>query len=167
MFRRYRSSRAMTLIELILVMFLLATIMAFSAPALSRFVSGRSLNEDARRLLSMTKYARSQAISRGTTMRLWIDSEAGRCGVKVDDPYDNEGFRPVEYGLDERAQFVIDEKKKNDEGLALIRYASDGNLAEDSVRSVAIVGKKRDALALLWDESDGGHYVIRDYEAEE
>ncbi len=157
-------SRAMTLIELILVMSLLATIMAFSAPSLARFVSGRSLDEDARRLLSMTKYARSQAVSRCTTMRLWINPETGRYGVDLDDPYDSQEFRTIEYALDDRAKFVLNEKYLNDQGLALIRYASDGNLTEDSVQALALTGKKRDALALIWDENEGGHYVIRDYE---
>jgi len=45
--------RGLTLIELILVMGLLAMVMALAAPRLSRFFEGRTLQEEARRLLDV------------------------------------------------------------------------------------------------------------------
>src|SRR5207249_2115896 len=56
---------AFTLIELILVMALLAIVLAVSAPALSTFFQGRTLDSEVRRFLSLTRYGQSRAVSEG------------------------------------------------------------------------------------------------------
>src|SRR5689334_18148384 len=58
----WRPKRAFTLIELILVMALLAIVMAVSAPALSNFMRGRTLDSEARRFVSLTRYGQSRAV---------------------------------------------------------------------------------------------------------
>ena len=62
---RIRPQRAFTLLELILVMFLLAIVAGFVAPQMSSFIRGRNLNFEARRLLSLTHYAQQRAVSEG------------------------------------------------------------------------------------------------------
>ena len=64
---------AFTLIELVLVMVLLATLLAISAPTLSRSFKGRALEQEAVRLLAATVYAREEAVSQSLPMTLWID----------------------------------------------------------------------------------------------
>src|SRR5215831_89969 len=56
---------AFTLIELILVMAILTVAVAITAPALSNFFHGRSLDSEARRLLSLTRQGQSRAVSEG------------------------------------------------------------------------------------------------------
>src|SRR5437667_3469223 len=62
--------RAFTLIELILVMALLVIVMAVSAPALSNFFRGRTLDSEARCFMSLTRYGQSRAVSEGIPMVL-------------------------------------------------------------------------------------------------
>src|SRR5690348_10362592 len=52
---QYATCSAFTLMELILVMTVLAVAVALTAPALAGFFRGRTLDSEARRLLSMTR----------------------------------------------------------------------------------------------------------------
>ncbi len=79
--RRPRAA-AFTLIELILVMALLIIVIAAVAPSLSRFFHGRNLDAEARRLLSLTRYGQSRAVSEGVPMRLWIDANRRTYGLQ-------------------------------------------------------------------------------------
>src|SRR5262249_19567201 len=65
-------SQAFTLIELILVMALLAIVLGISAPSLSRFFRGRSLESEAQRFLALTRHAQSRAVSEGVPMVVWL-----------------------------------------------------------------------------------------------
>lgn len=99
--------RAFTLIELIVVMAVLATVLAISAPALSRFARGRSLEEEANRFLALTHYARSEAISRSVPMVLWIDREQGEYGLGPMTGYEYDDGRPVDFELEDDLRIEI------------------------------------------------------------
>ena len=77
-----RTQRGISLIELIIVMMLLATMMGLTAPSLSRFMGGRRLTEEARRMVGLLGYARQQAISRGEPMLVWFDEEEPAYGIE-------------------------------------------------------------------------------------
>ena len=68
-----RGLRALTLIELILVMALLVVVIALLAPTLGNFFRGRTLESEARRFVALSHYARSRAVSEGVPMVLWLD----------------------------------------------------------------------------------------------
>src|SRR5437667_286619 len=92
-------ARAFTLIELILVMALLSIVLAVSAPALSNFFRGRNLDSEARRFVSLTRYAQSRAVSEGVPMIVWMDIRQGTYGLQQEP-----GYTP----LDEKAvDFVL------------------------------------------------------------
>src|SRR5690349_13326356 len=73
---------AFTLIELILVLALLAVATSIAAPSLSRFFRGRSLNNEARQLLSLTHAGQARAVGDGFPMLLWIDSSGRTYGLQ-------------------------------------------------------------------------------------
>lgn len=76
------AGRGMTLIELILVMALLSVVLAYSTPALSNFFKGRRALEEARRMLSLTRLAHSEAISRSEPMEVWFNLEHKLYGMR-------------------------------------------------------------------------------------
>ena len=78
------SRSAFTLIELILVMAVLAVVLAFAAPSLSRFFRGRSLDSEAHRFLALTRLAQSRAVAEGMPMVLWIDTQRGQYGLQAE-----------------------------------------------------------------------------------
>lgn len=72
---RCRGRRAMTLLELILVMVILSTVLAMAAPSLRGFFTSRRTEDTAAQILALTQLARSQAISEGIIYRLNFNTE--------------------------------------------------------------------------------------------
>ncbi len=70
--------RAFTLIELILVMMILTIITAEVVPMLHTFTVGRRTSNIASQILSLAKYAHTQAISEGRVYRLNLDPTSGQ-----------------------------------------------------------------------------------------
>ena len=70
--------RAFTLIELILVMMLMTIIAAEVVPLLHNFTMGRRTSNVASRILNMTQYAHTEAISEGRVYRLNLDPNNGQ-----------------------------------------------------------------------------------------
>ena len=64
-----------TLLELILVMVILSTVLAMAAPSLRGFFASRQIQDAAAQILALTQFARSQAVSEGTTYRLNFDPD--------------------------------------------------------------------------------------------
>src|SRR5919112_30043 len=78
---------AFTLIELILVMAMLVIAIAVTFPSLQAFFRGRALESEGRRLLTLTRYAQSRAVSEGIPMTLWIDGHEGAYGLEAQNGY--------------------------------------------------------------------------------
>jgi type II secretion system protein H len=71
------TSRAFTLIELLLVLALLALAVAVVAPSLRGFSHGTRLRGHADEFVAMTQYARTQAATTATVYRITFDPRAG------------------------------------------------------------------------------------------
>jgi type II secretion system protein H len=82
--RHSKFSCAFTLIELVLVLALLVIITSLAAPAMSKFVRGRALDSEARRLFSLMHAGQSRAVSEGMPMVLWVDEKNGAYGLQVE-----------------------------------------------------------------------------------
>jgi prepilin-type N-terminal cleavage/methylation domain-containing protein len=76
-------NRAFTLIELILVMVVVSVVVSLASPRLRGFFVSRQTADAASMVLSLTKWARSEAISQGRPVRLNIDSAGGECWLTV------------------------------------------------------------------------------------
>jgi prepilin-type N-terminal cleavage/methylation domain-containing protein len=98
--RRRRAPGGFTLIELILVMAILTMAVSLSAPVLSHFFRGRSLNSEARRLVALTHVAQSRAASEGVPVDLWIDSNARTYGIETEPSYEAEDPKADQWTLD-------------------------------------------------------------------
>jgi len=85
--KRLCHGAAFTLVELLLVMTILTVIMAIVAPTLSRSMRGHKIDEEATRFVALTEYARSEAISQGIPMVVWIDGKAQSFGLDPQSDY--------------------------------------------------------------------------------
>ncbi len=72
--RQLNRKGGFTLLELILVMVILSTVLAMAAPSLRGFFGSRKTHDTASQILSLTQYARSQAISEGIIYRVNFDT---------------------------------------------------------------------------------------------
>lgn len=101
-------SAAFTLVELVLVMSMLVVILALVAPSLGRFFKGRSLDSEARRLVTLTHYAQSRAVSEGIPMMLWISPDDHAYGLEAEYSYNNRDDRAVYYELNKDLEVEIE-----------------------------------------------------------
>jgi Tfp pilus assembly protein FimT len=69
--------------ELILVMLVISVVLALSAPSLRGFFASRQTADAAMTMMSLTKYARSQAVAQGRRYRLNIDAASGTYWLAV------------------------------------------------------------------------------------
>jgi Tfp pilus assembly protein FimT len=68
---------AFTLMELLLVLVIITLMVATAAPRLAAFAMGRKADDMAMTVISLTRYARSQAVSEGRAYRLNVDAAGG------------------------------------------------------------------------------------------
>ena len=139
---------AFTLIELIVVMALLLIVVGISFPSLKGFFRGRTLDSEARRFLSLTRYAQSRAVSEGLPMLLWIDVQEGSYGLQVQTGFIDLDRKAVEYRLDKdltvavsapAVGMVLTQQKRNalqPGNLAAIRINAEGFIEDTSPETV-------------------------------
>jgi type II secretion system protein H len=156
---RNRSSNrfaGFTLIELILVMALLIIVIAVAAPSLQGFFKGRNLDSEARRLLGLTHYGQSRAVSEGIPMLLWVDWKDKTYGLRAAAGYLLDDDKEIEFKLD-RDLTIRAETPAVQTTLALrqdtvvgnlpaIRFLPDGSIADSSPFSIELIQGPKDRL---------------------
>lgn len=151
-----RLGRGFSLVELVVVMTLLVVVMAVTMPSLSRFFKGRDMTEESRRLLSLAKWAREEAISRSAVMALWMAVEEGSYGVYAYGAYAADGDEEREYQLGNDLRFdVTDEDRLDEDYTARILFYPDGTVSEESVESFRLIGpnEEEDAISFFLDST--------------
>jgi type II secretion system protein H len=152
-----------TLIELVLVMALLVVAISVTAPVLSRFFQGRTLDSEARRLLSLTRAGQSRAVSEGAAALLWIDGPQGEYGLELEsasragDPK-AENFTVadgVQIEAVNAAPVAVGGRK-----LPAVRFQPDGTIGDSSPSTLRVAGADG---AVLWlvEESNHMTYAIQ------
>ena len=184
---RQKSRRGFTLIELILVMALLTIVISLTAPRLSRFFHGRTLDSEARRLLALTRSGQSRAVSEGLPMDLWVDPEQGSFGLEAEPTYEATDNNAVEFTLDSGLRLAVVNKtvvspantmnlsqqvtpvaslpkiKLAHPELPTIRFLPDGSVAESSPQMLRLTSSDGGTLWLALGR-DGVNYEIRNTE---
>lgn len=156
-----RTSRAFTLVELILVMALLAIVLAVSAPALSRFFKGRGLESEARRFMALTRHAQSRAVSEGVPMVLWFDSKQRLYGLNADQSFIENDPMAEQFDVDESVEIEVQHsseavtasqamlfknEKETTTGLYTLRFNPDGFVSLSSPEVVVFRQGKENEL---------------------
>jgi prepilin-type N-terminal cleavage/methylation domain-containing protein len=165
--RSLHSLRAFTLIELILVLALLVVLTSLAVPTMSRFIRGRALDSEARRLLALTHAGQSRAVSEGAVMVLWVDEKAGTYGLEAETSGQNGDAKAEHLEVDGTLKLTAPssggtavETFKN---LPAIKFLPDGLVAEDSLATLELVDTDGFARWLALNKTRTG-YEIRDAE---
>ncbi len=157
-----RSSRnGFTLVELILVMLLLSTIGALVAPSLSKSFRQQALDREATRFYSLTEYGRSEAISQGVPMVIWIEKETRRFGVKSKEGYATGATRNLEYVLDPEVQFVTT-SLKDPNATDLIEFDPEGSITLESTPTIQIQTRTGSSLWITQTRDGWGYQIDRE-----
>ncbi len=133
-----RPPPAFTLIELILVMGVLATLAAIVVPNLSGFLKGQDISEEGKRFVALTQLAHNEAISTGVAHTLWINPANETYGLREPagfSAYTNSGKI---YTLGANLAFELDPYAAKTFGEFGIRFLPDGAIEEGSLTNLAI-----------------------------
>lgn len=164
--RHLSSARAFTLIELMLVMAILLIVLAVSFPSLRGFFRGRNLDNEARRFLSLTRYAQNRAVSEGYPMVLWVDAKQRTYGMQAQTGYLDEDDKSVEYKIDETLELEVTRStlvrttatQRNETAsvagnLPAIRFMPDGFYSDSSPERIAIRQDDKDEVWIAKSEN--------------
>jgi Tfp pilus assembly protein FimT len=154
-------------------MALLTVAVSVTAPALSNFFRGRTLDSEARRLLAMTRGGQNRAVSEGLPMDLWLDAANGKVGLEAEPSFEKEDSKRTEFDLDNgltlevvkqavvipsivsmnpnRPLSVASVPRVNltHANLPTIRFLPDGTLSETSPEKIKLSGRDGSALWLV------------------
>ena len=177
------ASSAFTLIELILVMALLTIVISLTAPSLSQFFRGRTLDSEARRLLALTRSGQSRAVSEGMPMDLWVDAAEGAFGLEAEPSFDTSDPKAMEFTLDSGLKIEVVNKTvvapantlnrnrasqhrqhaargAGPSSLPTIRFLPDGSIGDTSPQMLRLTSTDGGSLWLA-QSRDGLTYEIR------
>ncbi len=153
---------AFTLIELVLVLALLATILAVSAPSLSRSFHGRNLDGQAALVLAAIEYARSEAISQGIPMTVWIDTNTETFGVQASSGYDGIAAREKAWTLHPEVRFDSTPINNDGNGHSLAAtFQPEGTLDATSVDEIRLAHKSGERITVAQTDDGDGYEIVK------
>jgi prepilin-type N-terminal cleavage/methylation domain-containing protein len=136
---------AFTLIELIVVLALLSIVIAIGGPRLAKFFHGQVVQEEAQRLLALTRYGQSRAASEGSPMVLWMNPVTGAYGLRPQTAANDGSTKPppgagkdVALKLGDGLKFQFAQGGALPQQEASIIFAPDGSIMEGSMQQVQI-----------------------------
>lgn len=146
-----KSIHGFTLVELIMVMVVLASVMAVTAPSLSQFFRNSSLNDEGRRIVGLIEMARREAISTGMPMQVWFDLEHQWFGIRelsgLESSFNHGSDQQASRGkfffeLNANLEIELDRSTSINQSLPSIVYFPDGHLEASSLPSFFLKHKK-------------------------
>jgi type II secretion system protein H len=165
--RRSKSSRAFTLIELILVLALLVVATSMVAPRMAEFIRGRALDSEARRFYALIHAGQSRAVSEGMPIMLWIDEKQSGYGIEEETPGKNGDPKKEELQLDSTLQIAVVNTGATApitlRNLPAIRFLTDGTIDEKSPQKLKLTDYAGVSLWLVENKTRTG-YEVRDTE---
>jgi len=157
-----QSRYGFTLIELILVMAVLAAILDFAAPTLSRSFRGRDLEEEAARFLAVTEYARNETVSLGVPMFVWVEPASGRFGVAAADGYLSDDGRRREYTLNPDIRLELTGGAPSRGVTHVVEFTPDGTPDPLSAESVRLIDRFDSAMTLARTDDGWGYEIVKE-----
>ena len=128
---------AFTLIELILVLALLVIITSIAAPGMSRFIRGRALDAEARRIVALMHAAQARAVSEGMPMMLWVNAQTGAYGYAAETSGQNGDPKAEDLAVDSTLTIAVLNGTSTGtpttfKDLPAIKFLPDGTVDENS-----------------------------------
>jgi type II secretion system protein H len=185
-----RAGRGFTLIELILVMALLTVVISLTAPKLSRFFRGRTLDSEARRLLALTRSGQSRAVSEGIPVDLWVNAAEGQIGLEAEPSFETSDPKALDFQIDERLKIEVEARvaaapattmsrrtvarvaslprvQLAHAELPTIRFLPDGSIGETSPLKLRLIGADGESLWLAQAKYGMGYEIRNTDQASE
>jgi prepilin-type N-terminal cleavage/methylation domain-containing protein len=161
--RNAKFARAFTLIELILVMALLVVITSLATPAMSKFIRGRALDSESRRLFALIHAGQSRAVSEGMPMMLWVDEKNGTYGLQAETTGKDGDPKAEQLPLDSTLQIAVLNAGLGTpttfNNLPAIKFLADGSVDENSPQTLQLTDSAGVSRWLLLNKSRTGYEI--------
>ena len=150
-------------------MTLLLIVIGVAFPSLRNFLHGRTLDSEARRFLSLTRYGQSRAVSEGMPMVLWVDVRQRIYGLEAQAGYLETDIKAVTYNLAEDLEVEVSAPAvttrltqrsgtgSSASGLPTIRFSPDGFLGETSPETIQIREGQDRRESAIWITQSPNH----------
>ena len=142
-------------------MALLVILLALVVPALSRSMRGRDLKEEAMRFVALTEYARSEAVSRGVPMAVWVQTQSRRYGAETKQGYDAAPGPVYNYTATAGVQIQVVRGKSAGAQADAASFTPDGSLDLGSAESVSFTDRSGSVLAVVKDRNNWGYEIAK------
>lgn len=140
-------AKAFTLIELILVMALLMIVTSISAPSLGKFFAGRTISSEAKRIVGLTRYGQSRAVSEGVPMVLWLDLTQRSYRLAEDETFTvDQDAKALDFNLAADLKMDVLDPSSMQNNRATIRFLPDGSFGINSCEALVLDDGKREKL---------------------
>ncbi len=125
-----------------MVLALLVIITSITAPAMSRFVRGRALDSEARRLLALMHAGQARAVSEGAPMMLWVDEKSDSYGLEAETSGQNGDSKAEELTVDSTLAISVPNASTGVQttfkNLPAIKFLPDGTVDENSPQTLKL-----------------------------
>lgn len=158
---RRPSGAGFTLIELVLVMLLLAVVLAFAVPSLTRFTTQRTLEDETTRFLALTRFARNEAMSVGLPIVLWIDSQDQQYGIEALMGGEPREGRLFEHALHPELSLTVVEGLLSQDALIRMVFMPDGTMGEMSPVTIQLADREENRLYVTRSENGLTFEILR------
>jgi Tfp pilus assembly protein FimT len=127
---------------MILVLALLVIVTSLAAPAMARFIRGRALDSEARRLSALMHAAQSRAVSEGAPMMVWVDEKADSYGLQAETTGQNGDPKAEALMVDSTLQIAVlnlgTGAQTTVKNLPALRFLADGTVDENSPQTLKL-----------------------------
>ncbi len=152
--RGARHNRGFTLLELILVLFVLVLVAAISYPSLSRGTAAFYLRGTGRDVLNTLRFAREKAITEQTAMTVLADRQAGKVVLATEL---GDGAREYSLPGDVRIRRLVTGGAEVLEGPLVIRFLPNGSCDDAAIELESSTGGR---VLIVTDPITGGARIL-------
>lgn len=142
-------------------MALLTIIMAISAPVLSRSLRQRGVDQEASRFLALLEYGRSEAVSQGVPMIVWLTPATGQFGVEVKAGFSGDLTRLRQFTLPAGVTITAEQGVSAKGVLQVAEFAPDGWPVAGGAETVRFSDAAGTAIAVAQTTDRWGYELTR------
>jgi len=150
---------------MILVLALLVVITSLAAPAMAKFIRGRALDSESRRLIALMHAGQSRAVSEGLPAVLWVDEKQNTYGLQAETAAPSGDPKAETLPVDSTLQIAVlsvgTTTPTTFKNLPAVRFLADGTVDEGSPQTLKLTDSSGFSRWLVESRGRTG-YEIRD-----
>lgn len=142
-------------------MALLVILVGLVVPALARSVQGRDLKEEGTRFVSLTEYARSEAISQSVPVVVWVQPQSRSYGAEPKQGYDAAPGPAYHYTAAAGLQIAVSQGRTSGGQTEAATFGPDGTLDLSSAETITFSDRHGGRLEVVRGRENWGYEIAK------